>query len=57
MPLNDYNNLSCPWCFIKDSMAWISRYDTIMAYRCKICNKTITIKDNGEELVRVTFNS
>lgn len=50
------SNLGCPWC-IEDTMKWICSYGEIEQYRCKICNRTITIKRGGIELVHVGFNS
>lgn len=44
--------LSCPWC-VEETMKFISSYGDVEQYRCKICNRTITIRRGGMELVQV----
>ncbi len=50
-----YPNLICPFCL--SQAKWIGNFGAIDQYRCVSCDKTFTIKDKGEELVRVTFNN
>ena len=46
--------LACPWC-VEKTMEYICSYGSTEGFRCRVCNKTMTIKEDGKEMVTVGY--
>lgn len=45
------DELTCPWC-VEPTMIFICSYGAADTYRCKLCKKTITMQNDGKDLVK-----